>query len=130
MPVLLLERLPLPSLEAYAVISASLLGLSFYYAAEKTLSPDWRMQLSSATNDSLSPPDFLQAAASQHWLGVRVQDILSFSFQDSLCIWVSNCKLNYNISVNIINLIQTDGCKHGILPARTLWQLAPEASVW
>lgn len=102
MPVLLLERLPLPSLEAYAVISASLLGLSLHYAAEKTLSPDWRMQFPSAKNDSLDLPDSLQAVVSEHWLSARVQEILSFSLQDSLCIWVSYLKFQYCPSQNCL----------------------------
>lgn len=90
MPVLLLERLPLPSLEAYAVVSVSLLAWSLHYAAEKTLNPDWRMQFVDDRNNSHElPTGTLQSTLSQYWLSSRVQDVLSFSIQDSLCIWVS-----------------------------------------
>jgi hypothetical protein len=91
MPVLLLERLPLPSLEAYAVVSVSLLGLSLHYAAEKTQNPEWRMQFVK-TNSSQEIPNSLQAfisnILSRYWLSSRAQDIVSFSIHDSLCIWV------------------------------------------
>lgn len=90
MPVLLLERLPLPSLEAYAIISASLLGLSLHYAAEKTLDSEWRSQFETAKNSSLELPEALQSVVSWHWFGARAQDIISFSFHDSLCIWVTD----------------------------------------
>lgn len=90
MPVLLLERLPLPSLEAYAVVSVSLLGWSLHYAAEKTLNPNWRMQFIAAKNTSHeNPPDTSPNFFSHFWFSSRVQDIFSFSIQDSLCIWVS-----------------------------------------
>ncbi|XP_046644514.1 E3 ubiquitin-protein ligase AMFR-like [Daphnia pulicaria] len=91
MPVLLLERLPLPSLEAYAVVSVSLLGLSLHYAAEKTQNPEWRMQFVK-TNSSQEIPNSLQAfisnILSRYWLSSRAQDIVSFSIHDSLCIWI------------------------------------------
>lgn len=92
MPVLLLERLPLPSLEAYAVVSVSLLGWSLHYAAEKTRDPEWRMQFVETKNISQDIPNTFQAyisdILSRYWLSSRAQDIVSFSIHDSLCIWV------------------------------------------
>ena len=92
MPVLLLERLPLPSLEAYAVVSVSLFGYSLHYAAGKTLDPSWRMQFVDSKNTSQELPGSLQTyistILSRYWLSSRAQDIISFSLQDSLCIWV------------------------------------------
>lgn len=92
MPVLLLERLPLPSLEAYAVVSVSLLAWSLHYAAEKTLDSEWRLQFIETRNISQDTPNTLQVyistLLSRYWLSSRAQDIVSFSIQDSLCIWV------------------------------------------
>lgn len=93
MPVLLLERLPLPSLQAYAVISISLLFWSLNYAAEKTLDTGWRSQFPEMMNNSTDAedtpkPSLLQALLSQHWISSRARDIFLFSIHDSLCIWV------------------------------------------
>lgn len=99
MPVLLLERLPLPSLEAYAVVSVSLLCWSLYYAAEKTLNPEWRMQFD-LKNTSHEIPGTIQTILSRYWLSSRAQDVLSFSIQDSLCIWVSVLNIIFE---NIVN---------------------------
>ncbi|KAI9564188.1 hypothetical protein GHT06_007926 [Daphnia sinensis] len=91
MPVLLLERLPLPSLEAYAVVSVSLLAWSLHYAAEKTLDSEWRLQFIETRNISQDTPNTLQVyistLLSRYWLSSRAQDIVSFSIHDSLCIW-------------------------------------------
>lgn len=89
MPVLLLERLPLPSLKAYALVSVFLLLCSFHYAAEKTDNPEWRMQFVDTKNTSHEFPSMLHTILSRYWLSSRAQDILSFTIQDSLCIWVS-----------------------------------------
>ena len=89
MPVLLLERLPLPSLEAYAVISVFLLAWSLSYAAEKTLHTEWKDQFVEMRNSEEELPGTLQAIVSQHWLSSRARDILMFSIHEPLCIWVS-----------------------------------------
>lgn len=94
MPVLLLERLPLPSLEAYAGVSVSLLAWSLYYAAEKTLDPGWRLQFIETNNvsqETSSVQLYISTILSRYWLSSRAQDIVSFSIHDSLCIWVRAC---------------------------------------
>ncbi len=84
MPVLLLERLPLPSLGAYAACSILLLGWSLSYAAEETNVEQWRDQLEIPDNFQELPG--LQTL--QNWLGTRVGDILIFLIHEPLCIWV------------------------------------------
>ena len=84
MPVLLVERLPLPSLETYAIISVSLVAWSLYYAAEKTLNLEWKTQF--AETEAL--PGTFQHLLSQHWLTSRAGDIIVFIIHDPLCVWV------------------------------------------
>ncbi len=133
MPVLLLERLPLPSLEAYAVVSVSLLGWSLHYAAEKTLNPSWRMQFVDTKNVSQELPGTLQTyisnILSRYWFSSRAQDIISFSIHDSLCIWVSTL-FSLLICNYLIFLFYTDCCQHGLLPSCPFWKLAPKTSIW
>lgn len=133
MPVLLLERLPLPSLEAYAVISVSLLGWSLHYAAEKTLDPEWKMQFVGTKNNSQGLPGTLQTLLSHYWLSSRAHDIISFSLHDSLCIWVSTISSitgGHVMFTNFIIFSFKDCCKHGILPCCAFWKLASKASFW
>lgn len=89
MPALLLERLPLPSLQAYAIISIALATWSLHLAKEKTENPDWKLQFGEMKNFSEDDlPGTLQDILSQHWVSSRARDILLFSIHDSLCIWV------------------------------------------
>lgn len=105
MPALLLERLPLPSLEAYAIISVALLGWSLHLASEKTLNPDWKLQFSDMNNSSEVLPGTFQDILSQHWLSSRARDIILFSIHDSLCIWTV-VNMAYCILVLIGNWLQ------------------------
>lgn len=140
MPVLLLERLPLPSLEAYALVSVFLLFWSFHYAAEKTHDPEWRMQFVDIKNTSHEIPGTLQTILSRYWLSSRAQDIISFSIQDSLCIWVSvfhnflflfhRFQYSSYFYHYLFHYFLTDSSKYGLLLPCTIWKLAPEASFW
>lgn len=85
MPVLLLERLPLPSLEAYAAISISLFVWSLHYSSEKTLEQDWRKQFGDSFQEDGG--QLLQLLAVP-WLGKRGREVLTFCVHDSLCVWV------------------------------------------
>lgn len=97
MPVILLERLPLPSLKAYTVISAILLSFSVYYAAHATSDPNWNNNstipvnietLEAVKNDSYDVMAGLSRKFSS--LGVFLADIMKFMIQEPLCIWVSS----------------------------------------
>ena len=90
MPVILLERLPLPSLEAYAAISASLFGCSVFYAMEKTLDQEWRTQFTGldSLDQEIPGTNILQNTLPFCWLNSRIQDIIMFLFHNYLCIWV------------------------------------------
>jgi len=87
MPVILLERLPIPSLEAYAAISASLFGCSLYYAVEKTLDQEWKAEFTDPQDFQEEIPGTLQNILPFYWLNSRAQDIIMFLVHSPLCIW-------------------------------------------
>jgi len=96
MPVILLERLPIPSLEAYAAISASLFGCSLYYAVEKTLDQEWKAEFTDPQDFQEEIPGTLQNILPFYWLNSRAQDIIMFLVHSPLCIWVlATCCLYY-----------------------------------
>lgn len=97
MPVVLLDRLPLPSLPAYTAVSVSLLACSLYYAAQNAnqLDPEHQPPLAEGQLD----------LATLCWVfGRRCSAILTFMIHEPFCIWVS--------------LISTDALEHREL----LWQ--------
>ncbi|XP_068082560.1 E3 ubiquitin-protein ligase AMFR [Anabrus simplex] len=94
MPVILLDRLPLPSLRAYTVISIVLLSCSVYYAVQVTSDPNWKANSTSSydidgsenendpgsdSNDDKSELD--------NSLGFHVSQLMTFMIQEPLCIW-------------------------------------------
>jgi autocrine motility factor receptor len=101
MPVILLDRLPLPSLRAYTVISVVLLSCSVYYAVQVTSDPNWKVNSTASgsnldTNENESDESVLSPAANfQHSesLGHHLSQLVTFMIQEPLCIWVSlfNC---------------------------------------
>jgi hypothetical protein len=82
MPVVLLDRLPLPSLPAYTAVSVSLLACSLYYAAQNAsqLDPEHQTPLAEGQLD----------LATLCWVfGRRCSAILTFMIHEPFCIWVS-----------------------------------------
>lgn len=96
MPVILLERLPLPSLQTYTVTSVLLLSCSVYYAVHVTSDPTWKTNstapinietLESIKNDSHDAMEgFAKKLTS---FGGFVADTITFMIQEPFCIWVS-----------------------------------------
>lgn len=96
MPVILLERLPLPSLKAYTVISAVVLSCSVYYAVHVTSDPSWKSNSTSSVNietlETVKNDSYdvvLGLSRKLSTLGVFIKNIVSFMIQEPLCIWVS-----------------------------------------
>ncbi|XP_075217493.1 E3 ubiquitin-protein ligase AMFR-like [Lycorma delicatula] len=93
MPVILLERLPLPSLRVYTAISVALLSCSVYYAVHVTRDPNWKSNstsqvslesLETIQNDSNFFIDELRHKSS---VFAYLSDIVSFMIQEPVCIW-------------------------------------------
>lgn len=101
MPVILLDRLPLPSLQAYTIISVVLLSCSVYYAVQITSDPDWKVN-STISRSNLEPNEnesgesVLPPANFHHneTVGYHLSQVVTFMIQEPLCIWVSSCKVN------------------------------------
>ncbi|KAK3912354.1 E3 ubiquitin-protein ligase AMFR [Frankliniella fusca] len=113
MPVILVDRLPLPSLKTYTVISVALLSCSVYYAVQVTSEANWK------TNATTLHEEVAQAASgkvqehafthvqqiiepetaqtqippllkSKPTLSVHIAEVITYMVQEPLCIWVSN----------------------------------------
>ncbi|KAJ9591815.1 hypothetical protein L9F63_001632, partial [Diploptera punctata] len=93
MPVILLDRLPLPSLKAYTIISVVLLSCSVYYAVQVTNDPNWKVNSTNANLDTTeseqnenllpNPPDFNENVS----VGYHLGQLMTFMIQEPLCIW-------------------------------------------
>ena len=97
MPLLLLERIPLPSLRTYTAISVGLLSLSVYYAVQVSSDPDWKVNSTSkiVTDVELQKNDSDQSLvtwgkAQNASLLFQLQEVVHFMIQEPLCIWVSH----------------------------------------
>jgi len=97
MPVILLDRLPLPSLRAYTIISVGLLSCSVYYAVQVTSDPNWKVN-STTSRSNLEPNEnesdeiVLPPSAIFHHnetVGYHLSQLVTFMIQEPLCIWVS-----------------------------------------
>ena len=96
MPLLFLERIPLPSLRTYTAVSVGLLSLSVYYAVQVSSDPNWKVNNTSkivadvdaGKNDS--DQNVLTWNKTQNAsLIFQLQEIVYFMIQEPLCIWVS-----------------------------------------
>lgn len=94
MPLLLLERIPLPSLRTYTAISVGLLSLSVYYAVQVSSDPDWKVNSTSkiVTDVELQKNDSDQSLvtwgkAQNASLLFQLQEVVHFMIQEPLCIW-------------------------------------------
>lgn len=128
MPVILVDRLPLPSLKTYTVISVALLSCSVYYAVQVTSDVNWKANATasheamatSASMGKLGESSFnpsqststketvsTQAAPvfkSKPTLGAQITEVVTYMVQEPLCIWVSMetnlfCLLNQSFSI-------------------------------
>lgn len=96
MPVILLERLPLPSLRVYSAISVALLSCSIYYAVHVTSDPNWKSNTTSLVNidgTSDSPQNesnfFIEELRHKSSIFAYLSNIMTFMIQEPVCIWVS-----------------------------------------
>ncbi|XP_065339592.1 E3 ubiquitin-protein ligase AMFR-like isoform X1 [Cloeon dipterum] len=80
MPVVLLDRLPLPSLPAYTAVSVSLLACSLYYAVQNAHQLDLEHQPPLAEGQ-------LDLATLCWVFGRRCSAILTFMIHEPFCIW-------------------------------------------
>lgn len=95
MPVILLDRLPLPSLRAYTIISVGLLSCSVYYAVLVISDPNWKVNSTTSGSDlesieNESDEIVLPPSAIFHHnetVGYHLSQLVTFMIQEPLCIW-------------------------------------------
>lgn len=93
MPVVFLDRLPLPSLQAYTAVSVLLLSCSVYYAVQVT----WQTELANTNNTQLTETE--QNGTGEPFTSVdfnqnqtesersTLVEMMYFMVQEPLCIW-------------------------------------------
>ncbi|XP_064467008.1 E3 ubiquitin-protein ligase AMFR-like isoform X2 [Ornithodoros turicata] len=102
MPAVFLDRLPLPSLQAYTAISVLLLSGSVYYAVQVTSDLEWRLNatfnfdFTSDMDTSVNVQNVtfvnsrqitLEQFLMEHHYIRRIVEVLYFMFLEPLCIW-------------------------------------------
>ncbi|XP_035207244.1 E3 ubiquitin-protein ligase AMFR-like [Stegodyphus dumicola] len=98
MPSVFLDRLPLPSLQAYATISVLLFSCSIYYAIQVTSEPGWSMnntqnvnssdgELGNETESMENIRTLLHKMLLNNVITKRLYEIIFFIIEEPLCIW-------------------------------------------
>ncbi|XP_040065060.1 LOW QUALITY PROTEIN: E3 ubiquitin-protein ligase AMFR [Ixodes scapularis] len=103
MPAVFLDRLPLPSLQAYTVISVLLLSGSVYYAVQVTSQLEWKinaavnLDLSTDIDTTMTVGNLTFVSGHQltleqfllehHHYIRRLLEVMYFMFQEPLCVW-------------------------------------------
>ncbi|KAF4520488.1 hypothetical protein B566_EDAN004739 [Ephemera danica] len=93
MPVVLLDRLPLPSLPAYTAVSVALLACSLYYAAQNAAAVGDGPASSGSNEDvvnasTLGQEDQFEGIRALCWaFGRRCTTVLAFMVHEPFCIW-------------------------------------------
>ncbi|XP_063227756.1 E3 ubiquitin-protein ligase AMFR-like [Bacillus rossius redtenbacheri] len=92
MPVILLDRLPLPSLRAYTILSVVLLSFSVYYAFEVSRETNWKVNStwqagSLDVNDNENTTAENVRSINYVPLAVKIKQLVTFMIQEPLCIW-------------------------------------------
>lgn len=102
MPVILLDRLPLPSLRVYTAVSVLLLSASVYYAVQVTSDPNWKTNFTSTAPSSDTGASYFMKAVGNELGNTNTYstndtrsyrhhftEVVTFMIQEPHCIWVS-----------------------------------------
>ncbi|XP_046397558.1 E3 ubiquitin-protein ligase AMFR-like [Ischnura elegans] len=97
MPVIPLDRLPLPNLRTYVTVSVLLLTSSVFYAAEVTSDPEWKNNLTTYATDTktveveknestvfVMPNGIVEEIIPKRF---KPKEVMAFMIRDPLCIW-------------------------------------------
>lgn len=99
MPVILLDRLPLPSLRVYTAVSVLLLSASVYYAVQVTSDPNWKTNFTSpAPPSDTGAQNFFKAVENElnpakntsndtRSIQHHFTEVVTFMVQEPHCIW-------------------------------------------
>ncbi|XP_043463137.1 E3 ubiquitin-protein ligase AMFR-like isoform X1 [Leptopilina heterotoma] len=85
MPMVFLDRLPVPSLRVYTAISIGILSCSVYYAAQIVKDPAWRTNHTNIIDHENVTTNVTEADSRS--FGVHLKEILACMVQEPGCIW-------------------------------------------
>ena len=85
MPLLFVDRLPVPSLRVYTAISIGILSCSVYYAAQIVKDPSWQTNHTNILDDNVTGNVTQTDSRS---FGVHIKELLACMVQEPGCIWV------------------------------------------
>lgn len=94
MPVTLMDRLPLPNLKVYSAGSILLLSVAVYYAVNVTSDPNWRANVTLQKKHDEIHSELIEVDGIKN-LTDQMVEVMSFMFQEPVCMWVSNAANYY-----------------------------------
>lgn len=89
MPIIIIDRLPLPSFKTYVAVSIGLFSIALYHGLASTNDPEWKSSLLEANEDNNSLPLLSNASRNDFFTESKFRELVLFMLEDSLCFWVS-----------------------------------------
>ncbi|XP_015593619.1 E3 ubiquitin-protein ligase AMFR isoform X1 [Cephus cinctus] len=87
MPMVFLDRLPVPSIRVYTTISIAILSCSVYYAAQIVKDPAWRTNQTEIAVGDGNNVTGNGIANDSRTIGVHLEELLACMVQEPGCIW-------------------------------------------
>ncbi|XP_074037010.1 E3 ubiquitin-protein ligase AMFR isoform X2 [Leptinotarsa decemlineata] len=90
MPVVPLDRLPLPNLKAYSFVSVVALSVCVYYATQIIKDPNWYYTTESEETSEHAGPEHQNGTEPEgRSIGQFVTDIFTIMIREPVCVWLS-----------------------------------------
>lgn len=98
MPVVPLDRLPLPNLKAYSCVSVLALSACVYFATQIIKDPNWNNIPAEIDNRRNTAAANIQnnTESEGRRLSQYVSEVFLVMTREPICVWVSNCLIFYN----------------------------------
>ncbi|KAI5752268.1 hypothetical protein M8J77_015390 [Diaphorina citri] len=87
MPIIIIDRLPLPSFKTYVAVSIGLFSIALYHGLASTNDPEWKSSLLEANEDNNSLPLLSNASRNDFFTESKFRELVLFMLEDSLCFW-------------------------------------------
>ncbi|CAH1977669.1 unnamed protein product [Acanthoscelides obtectus] len=87
MPAVPLDRLPLPNLRAYSMISVVALSMCIYYATQVIKDPNWNKMTEVDGKSNLLPVPRNASSTDSKSFGQFVSDIFAVMIREPICVW-------------------------------------------
>uniref|UniRef100_A0A8D9BV65 E3 ubiquitin-protein ligase AMFR n=1 Tax=Cacopsylla melanoneura TaxID=428564 RepID=A0A8D9BV65_9HEMI len=88
MPIIIIDRLPLPNFKTYVALSIGLFSIALYHGLYATNDPGWKSSLLEATKDmNNSLPLLSNASRNEYFSESKFRELVLYMLEDSLCFW-------------------------------------------